>query len=912
MTELQKIEFNRLIGMVQVIWTDTIPTEEDLRNYIEGFKSPVTRKKVFPNLTDEIFETVFDELLRILGVRMDMGVLVEDSGHVPWLQNRDLEWNHWKAYQKFLSQDGRSPVVLDNLDRTLDSILDHMGDPQNETAWARRGLVIGQVQSGKTSTYIGLINKAIDAGYQIVVLLAGTTESLRQQTQSRVDQGVVGRDSKASSRTKGSASLDSLIVGVGEYLDSTASMTSLTTMTADFGKQSTQSINIALGDEKVVLFVVKKNTTILKKVHDWFQQQSLPGGKMPYPMLLIDDEADFASINTKADGQDPTATNAIIRKLLSLASRNTYVGFTATPFANIFIDDQDDQDLFPRDFIIGLESPSNYVGPSALFASEGTIEKSTVPLWDADAFFPFGHKKLLQVEGIPDSLLDAIRTFIISNAIRDERGEGKTDRSMLINVSRFIDVQQQVFDSAASTVAAYKHAIQLHTTSYRKGESNAILDLFLATYKKHFVESGSSWEQVLDRLESSSKEVTVVMANSKTEKRLENDGLSKEDPPRQIVVGGDILSRGLTLNGLSVSYFYRRTVASDTLMQMGRWFGYREGYDDLCRIWMTREMAGLYAHVADTLEELHLELVRMKNQQLTPLQYGLAVRNHPDALLITARNKMRLAQTGEKQISLRGRAIESVVLSADSEDQRNNVHALEAFIERMNQEGVSGVSGNSGVSWSNVDKQLVASFIESFKPGASPIGAVFQTGPLSRFISNAVADDLQNWDVIVKSGSSPEPTDIKGLPQDFKQPIRHLGASANTPGVWRVSGRNMRVAGTGDVALSLSQDAKDQARASWLEDLGKAQNMPDKTYLQYLKRPLLLVYPIFAGIGADEAKKLPVPQSPMVAIVVAIPGQAGDDPKSSNVEYSLNTVAQQLWFTEFIGDDETDEEDLDD
>ena len=897
----RKRQFEHVLAMLQGGFAAQIPTEDELRSQIAAMRE--ISAVIGPDLVDEDFDDLFDRLSQVLSVRMELGTLVESATHRPWLKDRDLEWVHWAAYRQWLANEGRSPIVLDTLDQTLDTILDHMGDPEDLGSWERRGLVIGEVQSGKTGTYVGLIDKAIDAGYKVIVLLTGSTESLRQQTQSRIDQGVVGRDSLLAVHNEKQILKSSLTVGVGEFLASTSTLVSLTTMTSDFRKSSLQATNMVLGPEKVVIFVTKKNTRVLQSIYAWFNIQRGNSEKLSLPLLLIDDEADYASINTNREGEDPTATNAAIRGLLQLFRRNTYVGFTATPFANIFIDDEEDQDLFPRDFIYGLDSPTNYVGPQSLFSIDGNYPHSIVDIEDGETSFPLGHRSHLEVRILPQSLETSIRTFLLSNTLRDLRGEGDTPRSMLVNVSRFVHVQEQVFRLVRELVVNYKDSILLHSAAFARGIDNEVLRSMRETFDEHYGWCEFSWDQVLEALPRASREVKTIVANSKADKKLEQDELSREVPPRYIVVGGDLLSRGLTLDGLAVSYFYRQTMASDTLMQMGRWFGYRDAYADLFKVWMTPEMAGSYAHVALALDELKLELVRMRNQQLTPEQYGLAVRNHPDSLLITARNKMRSASPGTKQVSLRGRAIESHTLPKDRAILQGNVDALRNLVQSLVDDKGPALPHGSGGIWREVDKNRIATFLDDFRADPSALSAVFQVGALSGFVRNAVATDLQTWDVVVMAGRG-SICKLPGLHSEYRQPTRQFGEGSILP-VWLVSGKRMRVAGSGDVGTSLDAEVLKAIREEFLASSNGKKNVPDGNYIEMLDRPLLLLYPLEATKPEHDWHGTG-PESMMVAVVIAIPGtqeKAGDD----NVIYQLNTVAQRYWFPEVVASLDEDE-----
>ncbi|MCP2031011.1 hypothetical protein L1277_001102 [Okibacterium sp. HSC-33S16] len=887
MNDVQQKQYLKLKNMLMAAAAIDVPSEHELRTLISELRG------LGPDLTDEHLDIVFDEVSKVSNVIMDMGVMIEAGDRKPWLADRKdkIEWRLWDAYRRWMTNTGRSPRVIDVLDQTLDTILDHMGDPMDKTPWARRGLVIGDVQSGKTGTYIGLINKAADAGYRYVILLTGNTESLRQQTQSRVDQGVIGRDSLSLSRADAGQPNKSRHVGIGRYLESTSSAMSLTTMTMDFRKTSIEAVDFNPGPDNIVVFVTKKNKLILKRIADWLEQQGNAEKRVNQPLLLIDDESDYASIDTTDEDEDPTAINAAIRRLLSIFDRSSYVGFTATPFANIFISDEVEDDLFPRDFIFGLEAPSNYIGAGTIFNEqpEGGADPIRV-IDDAEDAFPLSHKSQHAVFELPESLIGAVRTFIVANTIRDLRGDAPHPRSMLINVSRFNSVQAQVQELVAELLAAYKNAISLHAKTFAKGKPNDRLAELQDAFDDEFSDLPFTWDEVLEKLPASSSGIQTLLMNSKTEQQIEQDELSSEAPPRLIAVGGDMLSRGLTLDGLMVSYFYRRTAAADTLMQMGRWFGYRDGYEDLCRIWINNEMQAAFGYAARTLDELRTELVRMRNQKLTPEQYGLAVRNHPDALLITARNKMRSAKVGSKSISLRGHSIESYKLSSENQDLTENYTAFVDLVEELGRPD-SGSRTNRPV-WTGVDKKRIAKFMQTFR--AHPSSQLFQEGALSRFIRNASADDLQRWDVVVVGGQG---SSLSVGEVSFAQPIR--GLSAGDDGSWLVSKRNQRVAGAGDVATTLGRDRAKRIANAYLSEAVNKKGVPDTAYVAELERPLLLVYPI-------EPKGLHL-AAPAIAVNISIPGARNDDSGSSDedqVTYLLNRVAQRLWFPELLAGDD--------
>ena len=329
------------------------------------------------SLTDEDRAEVFRAIETEEAIKHTKGNCIFDDYDDPhnWYEHAEIEDEHfWRLYSKYLleesSLDDKSIDILDK--KTLPAIMNCLCNPKEAHEGRRliRGLVIGDVQSGKTATYSGLICKAVDAGYKVVILLAGITENLRQQTQERIDQGIVGLEIKRDDITKIEKPKR---VGVGKY-DKQLLASSYTTQSSDFVGQK-DSIFVSLEAQRsVVLFVVKKNVSVLTKLHNWLKYNNYDHSEecVNAPLLLIDDEADNASVNTSKDETNPTKTNAIIRKICNLFKTASYVGFTATPFANVFIDpdsvdEMKNADLFPEHFIYTLPTPSTYIGATVSY-----------------------------------------------------------------------------------------------------------------------------------------------------------------------------------------------------------------------------------------------------------------------------------------------------------------------------------------------------------------------------------------------------------------------------------------------------------------------------------------------------------------------------------------------------------------
>lgn len=511
-----------------------------------------------------------------------------------WYSNFKIQDNFfWSRYKDYLINHSSISRISINLldDVTLPDIMNCLGNPNDvlDKPRLRRGLIIGDVQSGKTATYTGLICKAADAGYKVVILLTGITENLRRQTQERIDEGIVGITLKKEGKIEKYPR-----VGVG--LDNKQiKATSVTSTLNDF-VGNCNKITMSLASNSLVLFVIKKNVSVLQRLFNWLREQNIDPikGYVDVPMLLIDDEADNASVNTRKDETDPTRTNKLIRQICNLFMNSTYVGFTATPFANVFIDpDSVDAmqhaDLFPEHFIYALEAPSNYVGADKIFYPEGTfyhnlryITDITEPDYASEEYkdlaqnspevlnsglFYYKHKK--EWNGIlPGSLREAILCFCLANVVRDLRGQSKEPRSMLVNMSRFIHVQKVITEHVAIWFEEIFNDIRVNFNN--DASKNHHLPLYTelcSIWEKHF-------SNVTDvTFERVSKKVSLLAALEKIEVKMVNGSKQsaslnyKENPSlRVIAIGGLALSRGLTLEGLMVSYFYRNTATFDVLM----------------------------------------------------------------------------------------------------------------------------------------------------------------------------------------------------------------------------------------------------------------------------------------------------------------------------------------------------------
>jgi hypothetical protein len=724
----------------------------------------------------------------------DDSEIISDTGYEPWVRTRfaQSEKQYWKRYHTYLAEKKcLPPISLKKIDESTDRVLDLLRDPQDESAWDRRGLIVGDVQSGKTANYTGLICKAVDAGYKLVIILAGAHNNLRAQTQIRIDEGVLGFDTRyATNRNQEGAARQR--IGVGDlppqYIHPVVnSLTTSNDKGGDFSGASITGSFIGLGGDPNIL-CIKKNTYILDNVINWlesFGETQADGSKLikNCPVLLIDDEADYASVNT-ADyiddnghvikEQEPKAINRKIRKILKLFSRSAYVGYTATPFANIFIHNETKEaiageDLFPRSFIRNIHAPSNYIGADKFFGlGDDELEQDNPQISennDAYKIFPPRHKKDLVVSNLPETMKDAIHDFFLACAVRAARGQEDQHNSMLIHVTRFTDVQHQVFELVNDYVGECLQSI-------RYDKESPLRQQLATRYKKEFhpdCQASAERLQLDDCEDLDWKHVNqhLVAAMEKLEVREINgsagDVLDYLDNPsglNVIAIGGDKLSRGLTLEGLTVSYFLRASRMYDTLLQMGRWFGYRPGYGDVCRLWTTTTLVSWFQHVARSMNKLREEFDYMASIKATPEAYGLRVATHPDGMMITGPAKMRAARdhlTGYNNTT----AI-STTFACHPEAVAQNYKCFEKFITDL-QEKAQGNEAGGLYRWTSVSAEKVVAFLKGYQVLPSVITA--NTGLIAQYIEemNDAERELTNWTVGIATKREGEPRSIGGI-----------------------------------------------------------------------------------------------------------------------------------------------------
>lgn len=751
--------------------------------------------------TDLDRSAVTDELVRRFSMWIGRdGTLKSESGHLAWLDGgRKSDWRLWQRYREFLELDLPEDAV-EALDLSTDGVLELLEDPRREGEWDRRGLVVGHVQSGKTGNYTGVICKAADAGYKIIIVLAGLHNNLRSQTQMRLDEGFLGYATAP-------VVSDTTTIGVGN-IDPDPSIrpnyVTNRTNNGDFSNAVARNLGIS-PEKRPWLFVVKKNKTVLTRLLAWIRNHvadttdPTTGRRIvtKLPLLLIDDEADHASVDTGEqtfnedgspdDEHSPTAINGLVRRILHSFARKAYVGYTATPFANIFIHErgstsEEGDDLFPAAFIVNLAAPSTYVGPARVFGLGSAAGRTGgLPLvrtmddyqdaGGATGWMPQGHKTTHHPacsapDGIPPSLRRALLSFILSCAARSQRGQGHKHCSMLVHVTRFTLVQGLVHQQVEAVVRSMRQRIQ------RGIGSPSLLDEMRELWKSDFAPATTvvraliddptirpaTWDDIVPLLEATLVDIQVRMINGTAKDALdyvENAGRGL----KVIVIGGDKLARGLTLEGLCTSYFLRASKMYDTLMQMGRWFGYRPGYVDLCRLYTTTDLVEWFRHIADASEDLREEFDLMQAGGGTPRDYGLKVQSHP-VLMVTSRVKMRSART--LQLSFSGQVVETVAFHRDPVTLGTNLQTLRNLVSRLGPAALGVPVGSTewkGHLWRKVEAREVIEFLQGYR--THPEAHKVVSAVLAEFIeAMSRGGELVDWTIALIGGGEGRPISL--------------------------------------------------------------------------------------------------------------------------------------------------------
>lgn len=801
-----------------------------------------------------------DENIILTPARM----LIHDKNSENWLLKVDRsKWYYWPTLRTYLATTkGWKSSALRSLDDTSDRILAQLSDPHVDS-FDIRGLVLGYVQSGKTASYTALAAKAADAGYRLIIVLSGIDNGLRRQTNMRLKRELVGYPDNRAGAVR--------MPPVGQQWHEFT----LEDLYGDFDPGYAN--HAALQGSQPVLIVMKKNGAIFQRLLGWLDDAP-PEVLRSLPFLLIDDEADQASVDTKGSYQaqyDPTdpdyappsPINGYIRELLRKFEKSAYVAYTATPFANILIphdtiDPIVGNDLYPKDFIVDLPKPEGYFGPEEFFGRMDFDTGEEIGGLNVIRIVPIEDIANLDQGQIPETFEAALIDFVLSGAARAQRKQGDSPSTMLIHTSHLkIDqaMVKQLVDEKFGELRdewRYQRKHGILERLARRWE-----DEFRPVIRASHLDRDISFEILEPYITPFFEAVQVRMLNSDTGDVLDYE---REPTLKAIAIGGNKLSRGLTLEGLLVSYYVRSSATYDTLMQMGRWFGFRAGYEDVTRIWTTDELSGWFSELAFVEYRLREDIEVYEDQGLTPYEVGMRIWQHP-AMQVTSRLKRRFAANStiaqsyslalEQTFKFPLRNLEDLAVQEES-----NRLAVQDLVRDLGEPDSNYKHDPKGPVWTNVEPEKVLKFIESFR--------VFKITPnlslIRAYIERLViAGELNRWTIAVRGRKNTDSnlgTVDWGLPTGLVSQVRRTRLGANdSVGV---------IVDPEDEAVGLQTDSRGRE--------ARNERSPEEG--------LLLLYPIsrYSGCDLGEGKnRQPLFEKPDGPLARDLVGLAFSFPRSN-------------------------------
>lgn len=686
-------------------------------------------ERMFPGFSLAL-EAYEDEKRNSIKWLDDGHVIRKDGGRPDWYGGAKTRVGEWPDYRERL-EGGLPQGAIDSIHRSTERILDRCANPK-AVGDRRKGLVIGYVQSGKTANFTGLIAKAVDEGYRIIIVLAGMYTNLRVQTQLRLQKDL-GLDTVRERS------------GVAWHR--------LTGSNADMGKDISPSF--FSNPSNVAVMVVKKHEMRLANVTKFLE--FIPDVTLNRrAVMIIDDESDQATPNTMGSKKLISTINQRVRDLWSAVPTGTYVAYTATPFANVFIDPADAGDLYPEDFVSVLPKPDSYMGSELFFDVHQTVDSGEdevihqlaheVPDHEAQIFTPKPKKIDEFVPEVTETLATAIRWFVLATAIRETRTSKAQDSSMLVHTSQLVRVHERTKEVISRFISDMALDIENQEAAYRE-----VFDTEMGNAASlRAGEPVPVWEELWRVAKKVLEGVVVKIDNGASDDRLVYD---PNTPQTVIAVGGGTLSRGLTLEGLVVSYFLRSSNTYDTLLQMGRWFGFRPRYADLVRVWMGPGLLDEYAHLAAVEKQLRDEVVEMEKEGRTPREFAIKVKSHPGRLEITSKNKMDAAQL--VRAGLGGTRRQTIYLDRSSPGRKVGQRAAATLVRRALERGLPTLSRATDTSrrhpslmFQRLTNEDIVDFLEDF--WVSPTDRWLQADGMRGWLERHGAG--AEWNLVLVSG----------------------------------------------------------------------------------------------------------------------------------------------------------------
>jgi hypothetical protein len=831
---------------------DLEPLIRNIETQVRAGVAPVEAGKqllAVLNDRDRVNAALTEYLRRVGAIRLlkePAGLHSDDIG--AWYSGPSPDDRFWPALERSLRGRGWDDEAVGGVDSASTKIVSLL-PPPGLASFHTRGLVLGYVQSGKTANYTAVIAKSADVYYRLFIVLAGVHNALRSQTQDRLEQELCNLNRE--------------------------DWVSLTTLTDDFRLRAAPNPDFFLTThrDQRVLMVIKKNGAVLRRVIRWLRA-AREAVLAACPILIVDDEADQAGVNASTDAQARTRLNELLIELLTTPPKAAYIGYTATPFANLLIDPSQPDDLYPRDFIIDLPRPEGYFGPERIFGRDRLSQEEgdeidgldmvrRIPDEEVGLVKPSGRDHADWSPDLTPSLRASLDYFLVATAARRARGDPDLDSSMLIHTSMYTDVHEQF----RPLVLEWHNDVARAWRNQDPGITERLRDVWereAASVPAHELnEPTTTFDELSPHLAAVLDELDVIIENSRSQIRLDYGEAVK---PR-VVIGGNTLSRGLTLRGLIVSYFVRTASAYDTLLQMGRWFGYRAGYADLPRVWMTEELEAFFFDLATVEHEVRQDIKLYELEGTTPLDFAVRIRTHP-ALTITARAKMQAAV--DASMSFGGRRPQMIYYRhRDAAWLNANREAARRLVEVAVTEGALE---QVDASWliRNVSARSVLDFVESYR--FHDRNEALQGRLLAGYVRDQNGEgELHSWNVAVIS-RRPRPGDrmIEVGPGISVPPLNRAKIEALSDDE---NAYLKAITSHVDIAIDLEMSADDVARAS------------DAELIERRRRGLLLLYPIDGQSvprGASGATRQRVPLEAvddMIGVAFVFPPAAALTPQ---------------------------------
>jgi hypothetical protein len=729
--DLRKENDERDIEMVQMLISSAARKNQsyaEIRSFLTG--------KFPENLIDKLIQQYKDEndveTLAAAILRSD-----RNKDKANWYVQVDSPDSRWGKLQKVL-RSLRKPWEkehIKDLDDQSTLVLKNLAPPEGEAA-IYKGLVLGYVQSGKTANFSAVTAKAIDQGYKIIIVLGGLYNNLRSQTERRLRRELI-----EPHEPNGTICLT----------DATES--------GDFQTPKGITAGNLLKSKAPVFCVIKKNKSPMSKFLDWFEDIDEELLKRS-PVLIIDDEADQASVNDGDPEQDRKTINELVTRMIGFFGSKTitnYVGYTATPFANIFIDANDKMDIYPEDFIVSLKPPKEYNGTERLFGRasiDGDGGKEGLNVFrfiQPDEVVALQDLDLLTV--LPASLEYAVNSFLLACSERILRGQKNEHMTMLIHTSHIKENHSKM----CGLIERYIFKAKLDFHNLDEGFLTKLESMWNDDFKK--TTSAQLHDQPINEFDRVKQALEIflkglwdkpIMENSESKTRLD---FTKDECVWAVIVGGNTLSRGLTVEGLTVSYFQRNSKGYDTLLQMGRWFGYRDNYLDLTRIFVTNEMHANFFFLATVEQEIREDIEQMAINNEKPIDVSIKVRDH-DRLIITGKKVLKNNSVFSTR-TYSGSKVQARYIYPGNDvintENHKSVCSLASTLEADGKRSLDLYSGHSNcLLYKDVSSDKVLGFLEDFYIADEDKKSRIELfGPYVETLNKR--NELNNWSVAIVS-----------------------------------------------------------------------------------------------------------------------------------------------------------------